>query len=647
MKILLVEDDESLVAVLTKSLTTHNYVVDAVRDGEAGWNYGSTFEYDLIVLDIQLPKLDGISLCQRLRGEGFTTPILLLTSQDTSTAKVQGLDAGADDYVVKPFDVAELIARIRALLRRSSSNPLPLMAWGDLFLNPSTCEVTYDGQLLSLTTKEYRLLEILLWDSQHVFSTEEILDRLWSSEEFPAEATVRSHIRRLRHKLLDAGAPPDFIATVHGRGYYLKIPEEYTPQSQSLATHPLATHQEPQIESIGQNIQSERHTEYQPQYLTFLNETWINTKPQILAQAEVFRQTVQYLSADTLTPEFQTQAQKAAHKLAGTLGTFGLNGGMQLARQLEHLCGSDLLKSKHASTLDAIATALQQEIKNTNSIQSFQLSTEYADENLPLLLAIAWDTKFGQALAQASANNGLRIAIAPTLDLARSWLAAQAIPGCPDRFPQAILLQVSAPESTKQSSATDTLAWLQTLTRNYPDLPILVVGDRGELSDRLEVVRRGGKLFLEKIIAPEQAIDTVVQLLRGAALETETKVMIVDDDRDWLKTLPILLNPWGLKVTTLAEPQQFWTVLQAVIPDVLILDVNMPQIDGFELCQVVRSDPSWRQLPILFLSVLSDRQTQYRAFRVGADDYLCKPVMGIDLANRILTRLQRFKACAS
>jgi PleD family two-component response regulator len=174
-----------------------------------------------------------------------------------------------------------------------------------------------------------------------------------------------------------------------------------------------------------------------------------------------------------------------------------------------------------------------------------------------------------------------------------------------------------------------------------------VVGDRGELSDRLEVVRRGGKLFLEKIIAPEQAIDTVVQLLRGAALETETKVMIVDDDRDWLKTLPILLNPWGLKVTTLAEPQQFWTVLQAVIPDVLILDVNMPQIDGFELCQVVRSDPSWRQLPILFLSVLSDRQTQYRAFRVGADDYLCKPVMGIDLANRILTRLQRFKACAS
>jgi DNA-binding response OmpR family regulator len=191
------------------------------------------------------------------------------------------------------------------------------------------------------------------------------------------------------------------------------------------------------------------------------------------------------------------------------------------------------------------------------------------------------------------------------------------------------------------------LEWLQTLTRNYPDLPILVVGNRGELSERLSVVRCGGKVFLEKAIAPKQAIDTVIQLLRGTNTDVETKVMIVDDDRDWLKTLPMMLSPWGLKVTTLAEPEQFWTVLQAVMPDVLVLEVNMPQIDGFELCQVVRSDPSWWRLPILFLSALSDRQTQYQAFRVGADDYLCKPVMGVDLANRILTRLRRSKACAS
>jgi DNA-binding response OmpR family regulator/HPt (histidine-containing phosphotransfer) domain-containing protein len=641
MKILLVEDDESLIAVLTRSLATHNYVVDAVKDGEAGWNYGSTFEYDLIVLDIQLPKLDGISLCQRLRGEGFTTPILLLTSQDTSTSKVQGLDAGADDYVVKPFDVAELIARIRALLRRSSSNPLPLMAWGDLLLNPSTCEVTYNGQLLTLTTKEYRLLEILLWDSQHVFSTEEILDRLWSSEEFPAESTVRSHIRRLRHKLADAGAPPDFIATVHGRGYYLKAPEAL-PQN-------LARHLDAQVETIDQNS---HHTEKQAQYLAFLNEIWINGKPKIVAQAAVFNQVVQDLSANVLATELQKRAKNAAHKLAGTLGTFGLASAMQLARQLEHLLdGSEPLRSQDAVIIEAISTALQQEIQNTTSIQSCQLPPEdlpgHISNSSPLLLAITWDTNFTQTLTTAATSNNLRMAIAPTLNLAKTWLAAHSIPNCPDRFPNAILLQVPPQESRESPSAKETLAWLQTLTRDHPDLPILVVGDRGELRDRLEVVRCGGKLFLEQAIAPEQAISTVVQLLRRVDTESETKVMIVDDDQDWLRTLPMQLNPWGLKVTTLAEPEQFWTVLQAVIPDVLILDVNMPQIDGFELCQVVRSDPFWSRLPILFLSVLSDRQTQHRAFRVGADDYLCKPVMGIDLANRILTRLQRLKTCAS
>lgn len=130
MKILLVEDDDVLIKVLTKNLTTHHYIVDVVKDGEMGWTYGSTFEYDLIILDIMLPNLDGISLCKRFRAQGYTVPILLLTAQDNITAKVQGLDAGADDYVVKPFDPIELIARIRALLRRGSNNPFPLLTWG-------------------------------------------------------------------------------------------------------------------------------------------------------------------------------------------------------------------------------------------------------------------------------------------------------------------------------------------------------------------------------------------------------------------------------------------------------------------------------------------------------------------------------------
>lgn len=122
------------------------------------------------------------------------------------------------------------------------------------------------------------------------------------------------------------------------------------------------------------------------------------------------------------------------------------------------------------------------------------------------------------------------------------------------------------------------------------------------------------------------------------------KLMVVDDDIDYLRSLPELLAPWEFKVTTLDAPQQFWSVLEAVLPDVLVLDVNIPPFDGLEICQVLRSYPQWQRLPVMFLSAVSDPNTQNLAFNVGADDYLCKPIAGIDLANRIRNRLQRISA---
>jgi DNA-binding response OmpR family regulator/HPt (histidine-containing phosphotransfer) domain-containing protein len=627
MKILLVEDDDVLIKVLTRNLATHHYVVDTVKDGEMGWTYGSTFEYDLIVLDIMLPKLDGISLCKRFRSEGFVTPILLLTAQDTITAKVQGLDAGADDYMVKPFDPIELIARVRALLRRGSANPFPLLSWGDLLLNPSTCEVTYNGCPLNLTTMEYDLLELMLRDCQHVFSTEELLDRLWSSEEFPSQATVRSHIRRVRHKLVAAGAPHDFIATMHGRGYYLKAPstEESTALSKipeennSRGTSGIAKSRETRSDSP----QHLTPPDSQQQYLAFLNETWTTTKPKSLDQQ-------------------QAQAQQVAHKLAGTLGVFGLSKTMHIARQLEYwLGGREPLQPKHAPLMKTLVTALQQDIDHTTLIQMSQIPTG----QLPLLLIVSSDSEFNQSLVGVAASRGIRLEITPVLDVATTLIATESLLGAVGQDPDVILLRSPSISSASEPQVSNFWETLQTFAHRYPNLPIIVMGDRDQLSDRLEAMRSGGKVFLVASTPPEQVIDAVVNLLRDP--ETPNKVMIIDDDQDWLSTLPTLLKPWGFKVTTLANPQQFWTVLQAVTPDALVLDVNMPNINGFELCQILRSDPNWQRLPVLFLSVLTDPASLNQAFTVGADDYLCKPVMGVELANRILRRLQRVRAWAS
>jgi DNA-binding response OmpR family regulator len=223
MRILVVEDDVQLAEMLVEALTDLQYVVDVAEDGEQAWDFVNGLEYDLVVLDITLPKLDGVSFCQRLRSRNRSLPVLMLTARDTLADKVTGLDAGADDYMVKPFEMPELMARIRALLRRNQgAASFPDLSWGSLTLNSSTYEVTYAEHPLHLTPKEFALLELMVSSGRRVLSRTGIIERIWSLNEPPSEETVKSHIKSLRNKLREAGAPDDFIETVHGLGYRLK-----------------------------------------------------------------------------------------------------------------------------------------------------------------------------------------------------------------------------------------------------------------------------------------------------------------------------------------------------------------------------------------------------------------------------------------
>jgi DNA-binding response OmpR family regulator len=221
MRILLVEDDVVLAETLAEALTDQRYVVDIATDGEVGWHQVKTLDYDLVVLDVMLPELDGISLCRQLRSQGYRLPILMLSACDTLNDEVTGLDVGADDYVVKPVDLQKLFARIRALLRRGSLTASPVLEWGNLHLNPSTYEVSYGGIPIHLTPKEYALLELLLRNGRRVLSRSAMIEHVWSLESPPEEHTVKVHIRGLRQKLKAVGASEELIETVHGMGYRL------------------------------------------------------------------------------------------------------------------------------------------------------------------------------------------------------------------------------------------------------------------------------------------------------------------------------------------------------------------------------------------------------------------------------------------
>jgi len=223
MRILLVEDDARIAQPLAEDLRHQYHVVDVVDDGFKGWEYAQSAPYELILLDLMLPKLDGITLCKRIRTSGDNAFIIMLTARDTTTDKIIGLDAGADDYLIKPFELEELAARIRALSRRSAELRAQILTCGKLKLYPINFQVTYAGKSILLTPKEYMILEVFMRNPTRVFTRSELLDKLWEVDRLSGEETIKTHITNLRKKLRAEANSEEFIETVYGLGYRLKV----------------------------------------------------------------------------------------------------------------------------------------------------------------------------------------------------------------------------------------------------------------------------------------------------------------------------------------------------------------------------------------------------------------------------------------
>jgi DNA-binding response OmpR family regulator len=216
MKVLLVEDDALLGDGIRAGLKQAGFTVDWAQDGQAGKLALETGDYALLVLDLGLPRLSGMDLLKWLRGRGGTLPVLILTARDTVADRVAGLDGGADDYLVKPFDLDELIARLRALLRRSAGRPVPVLRHGDIELDPAAHQVRRNGQPVELSAREFTLLHTLLLDAGRVQSREQLEQRLYGWGEEVESNAVEVHIHNLRKKLGNG-----LIRTLRGVGYVI------------------------------------------------------------------------------------------------------------------------------------------------------------------------------------------------------------------------------------------------------------------------------------------------------------------------------------------------------------------------------------------------------------------------------------------
>lgn len=627
MRVLLIDDDDYLVDRLQQALVAQHYLVEVARDGQAGLALADSFEYDLILLDLMLPSLDGISFCQQLRAKdrasslNSRTPILLMTAQDVSTSKIAGLDAGADDYLVKPFDIDELFARMRALLRRGGADHLPLLIWGQLQLDPRTCLVHYEEQPVHLSVKEYRLLELFLRHPQRIFSHGALIDHVWAMEAMPTENAIRAQIKGLRKRLKQVGVD-DCIETVYGLGYRLKEPLERV-QAQAQAQHAaLPQHSAPEAP---------------------VSQIWERQRHHYRDRLRVIEQAIEALYQRSLTDTLWQQALREAHTLKGSLGLFGLVQASQLVGEIEQaLKGATTLNQAQLAQLEQSVQTVRQIVEQPlGDIGASSVRTSRSAAEPPLQAPQEWDWSVlivdddqaaTEALVKTAAAWNVQTQVVTNLKQARAAIAAA--------LPRVVLLALRFTDSPE-----DGLALLAELSTQHPSLPVFAIAAPLPESapdhqrDRLRVAQLGGKGFLQKPIAPTHVLAAIVTLLQASS-PAHAKILIVDDDLALLNHLYGVLQPWGFQMTLLSDPQQFWSTLEATEPDLVILDIEMPDITGLALCQVVRNDLRWGDLPILFLSAHTDEATVQQVFLMGGDDYVEKPIRAAELVARVTRRLE-------
>ncbi|MBE9012839.1 response regulator [Pseudanabaenaceae cyanobacterium LEGE 13415] len=595
MKILLVDDDDDMVKAIADVLTKQQYLINIATDGEMGRQCATHVNYDLILLDVMLPKLDGISVCRQLRQAGSQAPILLLTAKDNATDKVLGLDAGADDYLIKPFDFAELMARIRALLRRGSSSASPILEWGNLCLNPSSCEVTYEQCPVQLTSTEYRLLELFLRHHNRTFSRGAIVDHLWNLDDPPQEATIKSYIKTLRQKLNLAGAPADIIETVYGLGYRLKSLEEQT--AQTLETSWIEQQTNLAIQKAKENF-----------------------KAKLSDRLTILEQTISQLQRSHSCEKLRQQAEHEAHKLAGVLGGFGFPKGSQLAKAIEQKLNTQPTVNQVRSLLKLMA-----ELRQSCDLSS---TIEYSVAN-PLLLMLSDDLNSVHSLLKEAENYPLQ---AKHLSFPEKVEIHQILSTIAAQNPDAVLLDLDSLPSFQ-----DSLTLLSALSEQ--PLTVLVWTERELLLDRLEIVRRGVDRFLHKDLSPAVIFKEIAELLKKDW--TEAEIVMLGDDSHVLHRMRSRLAASTLKLTTLESLEKFWQALHDRTPDLLILDVEMRHLSSIELCRVIRSDPRWSHLPVLFFTIHTDVETLHQMVLAGANDCVSKSMSDAKLLSRILNCLER------
>lgn len=357
-----------------------------------------------------------------------------------------------------------------------------------------------------------------------------------------------------------------------------------------------------------------------------MSAVWERSRDVVLSRVVVLEGAVTALLAGNLPPESRRQAEREAHKLAGTVGTFGFWAASKLAREAEDLlAGSEPIGPADTLRLSNLALQIRRDLERPAD-EASPVPDEEEEQNIgvrrPRLVVVDEDVEFRDRVTAEARGIGVEAIGVPSANDARGLLADA----------KALVLDLAVPDAG--------LSFLEETRASYPTLPVVVISSADVFQDRVDAARLGGRGFLQRPVRPAQIFDVLRDALVVSRDELPT-IVAVDDDPTVLSMITGLLEPMGAHVVKCADPLRALSFLVEFAPDLVMLDVDMPELNGIELCRVLRNDPRWAAVPILFLTDQDDPDNVTRMFEAGADDFVRKPVTGAELLARVRNRLER------
>lgn len=364
-----------------------------------------------------------------------------------------------------------------------------------------------------------------------------------------------------------------------------------------------------------------------PSGASALAVVWAKFRDATLARVDILESAALHLLGGNLPADNRREAEREAHKLAGSAGTFGFPQGSRIARELERQFGSSTLKAEDAVELSESIIQLRSILEGAPESHTGDITPTRLKQ---VLLLVSDDRNFSDRVAMEAQGRGYDIITAPSAEAARREAVAAGLTAA----------IVELPASGGQN---DALNFVRELDSRIPSVPAVVISGAQDFSLRLEVARHGARIFLEKPVSPSRLLEVVAAQIDKFS-GTRGTLVAVDDDVRILHAMRALLEPVGMRFVPVNDPLQFWQVLEDTNPDLLLLDIDMPIVSGFEICRALRQDSRWGRIPILFVTARDDAQSVQRAFSAGADDYIRKPIVPGELLMRISSHLNRARS---